>query len=99
MGVERVRWSSPMVKLKLIMDFKAFRELHAIVKALNCNKLETPIEEWFPHMYRDGRWAVTYCFDDNPELSRMQPILSFCLEHNLHTFFGSLDGNIGLFIQ
>lgn len=81
------------------MDFKTFRELHAIVKALNCNKYETPIEEWFPHMYRDGRWSVTYCFDDNPVLSRMQPILSFCLEHNLYTFFGSLNGNIGLFIQ
>ena len=81
------------------MIFKELRELHAIVKALNCNKIEPKIEEWFPHMYRDGRWAVTYCFDDNPELQRMEPILSYCLEHSLHTFFGSLDGNIGLFIQ
>ena len=81
------------------MDFKTFRELHAIVKALNYNKYEVQIEEWFPHMFRDGMWSVTYCFDDNPTLQRMEPILSFCLEHNLYTFFGSLNGNIGLFIQ
>ena len=81
------------------MIFKELRELHAIVKELNCNKYETKIEEWFPHMFRDGRWSVTYCFDDNPELQRMEPILSYCLEHSLYTFFGSLDGNIGLFIQ
>lgn len=81
------------------MIFKELRELHAIVKALNCNKYESQIEEWFPHMYRDGRWSVTYCFDENPELQRMEPILSYCLEHSLYTFFGSLNGNIGLFIQ
>ena len=81
------------------MDFKTFRELHAIVKALNCNKYETKIEEWFPHMFLDGQWSVTYCFDNNPTLQRMEPILSFCLANNLYTFFGSLNGNIGLFIQ
>lgn len=81
------------------MDFTRFRELHAIVKELNCNKYEPQIEEWFPHMYRDGQWSVTYCFDDNPVLGRMQPILSFCLENNLYAFFGSLNDNIGLFIQ
>jgi hypothetical protein len=81
------------------MLFKEFRELHAIVKELNCNKYEPQIEEWFPHMYADGRWAVTYCFDGNPTLERMEPILSYCLEHSLYAFFGNLNDDIGLFIQ
>lgn len=81
------------------MIFKELRELHAIVKALNSNKYETPIEEWWPHMFQDGQWSVVYCFDDWPEISRIEPILTFCLVHNLDAFFGCLDDNIGLHIQ
>ena len=81
------------------MLFKELRELHAIVKALNCDKYEPKIEEWFPRMFSDGKWAVAYCFDDNPSLKRMEPILSYCLEHNLYAFFGNLNDDIGLFIQ
>ena len=81
------------------MIFKELRELHAIVKKLNCNKYAPKIGEYFPRMFSDGRWYVTYCFDDNPELQRMEPILSYCLEHSLYAFFGSFNGKIGLFIQ
>lgn len=81
------------------MLFKELRELHAIVKALNCDKYEPKIEEWFPHMFSDGKWSVTYCFDGNPGLEHMEPILSYCLEHSLHAFFGNLNDDIGLFIQ
>ena len=81
------------------MLFKELRELHAIVKALNCDKYEPKIEEWCPHMFSDGNWSVTYCFDGNPSLERMEPILSYCLEHRLYAFFGNLNDDIGLFIQ
>lgn len=81
------------------MDFEKLRKLHAIVKALNANKYEPQIEEWFPHMYRDGQWSVTYCFDKNPDLKRMEPILSFCLANDLYAFFGNLNDDIGIFIQ
>lgn len=82
-----------------VMLFQELRELKTLVDKYNQKVVGQKAEFFNPHMYRDGRWAVTIVFGKAPTLYDMWDILNCCYYHGLKVFFGEMCGDIALFIQ
>lgn len=81
------------------MSFETLRELKGVLVKFNMYTPSRKAEFHFPHMYADGKWAVTIIFDGVLDQSVLN-LFSSALQNGKGSYFlGVVNDRITMHIQ